>query len=449
MLPNVALFFLFWLIIATSASHHKRLTTLSASCNDGHSIETSRLDPEPLICCPIGYGLGGWGHPLLAEFTLTAKEGPICCPNNLIPVQCNDENNDQRRRPDNVRGCWFKHRQINTTNIQGRFVCAQPGVDIPIPASVGKREACNINTGSMDSDRFVGGQVLKAVCLDDENGSHAVSAVGRETTDALNTICCPQDYPQGGWSEAGEPVCCSKLNEHIVDCGGKFTYHVPAKSVIDCHRVGNSMILYGNTSVCEGRSRQQSRPKVYAQPKPNMPIATPDNLTKSSESPNGKRQTTAAMEELDNGFCLKHPGSRVCCGTPDSSHSSRTSLPSSLLGRSGVQTANTTSPPASFSRPLEDSTDLKIDICYPDGWSEPTWPDNGKPICCFAECTLPYQRDPVALSSCGGRMSMQNRKSISICKKSSSGCGSSSLNVGGWYVVGLMMLRVAAFDQGW
>lgn len=303
-----SLLLFFHLTNATSPGHLKRTTILNATCKDGYSIETSHLDPEVLICCPKGAGLGGWGTPVIPGLTLIDTKGPICCPNNLTLEQCNAEDNEDRVRPDNVKECWFNYQKVGNTNIQGRFVCAQPRVDILTSNAFDKREAYTINTDDTDSDRFSGGQTMHAACSNDEHGAQAISTVGRETTDALNTICCPQGYPQGGWAETGEPVCCQKLHGHLVDCGGKFGYHVPAKSVVNCRGPGNNMVIYGNTSVCEGPSRQQSRPKVYAMPTPAGPIARPENYTELLKSPGGTKRDAAKVSKSNDAPRLKVGG---------------------------------------------------------------------------------------------------------------------------------------------
>ena len=278
-----------------SAGNFKRTTTLDATCKDGYSVETSRLDPEILICCPKGSGPGGRGTPVIQDLTLSITKGPICCPDILTSEQYNAEDNEDRARPDNVEDCWFNYQKVNNTNIHGRFVCAQPGVDSPTPNALDKCGASGIDTDNTDSDQFGEGQAMRAVCSDVERGSQAISTVGRETIDTINTICCPQDHPQGGWSEKEGPVCCQKLDGRMIECGGKFDYHIPAKGVVNCRGSGNSMVIYGNTSVCEGPSRQRSRPPVYAMPKPEGPIARPKNHTELCKIFRGKKRDASRV----------------------------------------------------------------------------------------------------------------------------------------------------------
>ena len=308
-LDFLASFLLFFhLINATSFGPLKRTTILIAPCKDGCSIEASHVDPENLSCGSTGTGLGGWATSGILGLTLTNTKGPIYCPNTFTLEQCNPEDNDDHIRLDKVKGCWFKYQKVGNTNIQARSVCGRPRVDILIPNAVVKREAYTINTDDTDSDQFSGSQSTHAACSKDEHGATAISTVGRETTDALNTICCPQGYPQGGWAKTSGPVCCQKLHGHLVDCSSKFTYHVPAKSVVDCHGPGNNMVIYGNTSVCEGPSRQQSGSSLNAMPKPADPIARPKNHTELLISPRGKKRDAAMVSRSDGAPRLEVGG---------------------------------------------------------------------------------------------------------------------------------------------
>lgn len=94
----------------------------------------------------------------------------------------------------------------------------------------------------------------------------------------------------------------------MVNCGGKFSYHVLAKGVVNCRGPGNNMVIYRNTSVCEGSSRQQPRPKAYAVPKIAGPIARPRDHSELLKSLDGQKRDAARMRKSNGASTLKSGG---------------------------------------------------------------------------------------------------------------------------------------------
>ena len=342
-LPHLLL--LFSLSPATSPAtslpgHIKRANILDATCGDGYTVETSWLDPEVLICCREGYGLGGWGTPVIHRITLSKTKGPICCPGSFnTPEQCNSGDNDQRVRPDNVKNCWFNFQRVEPTAIQGRLVCMDPDAEPPT-----KRDIIAM-LDSADYD-LNSGQSTRTVCSFSEGDSDAVPAIGRETSDSINSICCPKEYPQGGWSSENMPVCCKQLDGHMVDCGSKFGYHVPAKHVVNCHGPKNWMTIYGNTTVCEAPAKAPSRPNVIARPKPTGPISRNGSSPEASGHGSSERRAKNAAFDVN----------------------------STAFKRSELQElADTTCPKKSWPRSLENSGKQNLHICCVEGFPNPCW----------------------------------------------------------------------------
>ena len=422
-LPHLLLLSL--LSAASLPGHIKRANILDATCGDGYTVETSRLDPEILICCPEGYGLGGWGTPVIPGITLSNTKGPICCPGSFItPEQCNSEDNDRRGRPDNVKDCWFNFEQVEPTAIQSRFVCMDPDAEPPT-----KRD---VITRSENADYDLnGGQTIRTVCSFSETDSDAVPAIGRETSDSINSICCPKEYAQGGWSSENMPVCCKQLDGHMVDCGGKFGYHVPAKHVVNCRGPKNWMTIYGNTTVCEAPAKAPSRPNVVARPKPTGPISRNGSLPEASGYGPAERRAMSAAFDVNS-----------------------TSEEESTIKRSELEErADTTCPKQSWPRFLENSGKQNVDICCVEGFPNPSWIED-KPACCAGDpkqgaCMGGMRADPVAPTSCGDGMKMQDKSGIQICEVVKKNAGPRPVGIRTWYMSGLLMGLVAMAADGW